>query len=1013
MAQRSPSTYQWQPALLLRASTAPQPIPVPDLDPYTDDIAVRGREWLAGVWHGPLPAAVAVASPVLCQSVTAILDGSVADERRIRRAVRSVAAYLMRWNHRPTPFGVFAGIAPARPAQDPGVDWGTGFHTQLRPDADWLADVIVRLEADPTLLTRLKVTVNNTGIRRGDRHVVAGKPTTGRDGGYAPVEVSVRRTRPVAAVLELARTPVGYGALLAMLTARFPTARTSRLDQFLADLVTRHVLITSLWPPMNEADPLSHLCAQLDQADVHSLPGLAPVAARLTEIRGMLETPAAESWAADSRLVRAMHSVSRSAPGPVLVDAALDCSVQVPEPLLAEAARAADLMTQLSPHPQGYPHWRDYHQRFLDRYGTGMPVPVLELTADSGLGYPAGYLGADRDRAPYQWTRRDETILRLLQETALAGRTELVLTPADVTELTAGHTAPVHTAPRAEIAVEVHAPTLDAVRHGDYRLLVTGAPRPASSMLGRFARLLPKDAQTALGASYTATSPDTVPAQLSFSPRRRRNENVARVPQLLHHSIPVAEHTTASPGAIALEDLAVIADRDRFHLVRASTGQYIEPRVPHALEASVHTPPLARFLAEITTAHTAVYKSFSFGAASPLPFLPRVRYRRTILRPARWLLSADDLPSRSAPMTDWDKALDQHRDRLRLPDRFALVENDQQLPIDVSRHLDRALLRSCLNRVRLVELREAPTAQDRAWIGRPHELLVPLAHRQADTLRSARTPVALTMPRPARDAVLQARLHAHPARFSQILTTHLPNLIGQFPGSPRWWFHRHRDPHHAGTGQYLVLSLEISDPDGYGQAAAAVRAWATDLDRQHLARGLDLVPVHPHTGLYGHGAALDAAHAVFAADSAAALAQIRAASEDSSTAQVLAGTSMLDLAAGLIGCRTEAADWLASALPRDTGPLDHALSRRAIALTAPTALDGLPAESMIATAWQARGAALAAYRQYLAAGPDRSAVLQSLLDLHQVRALAADPEQQRVATRLARSCALHVRGRRS
>ncbi|CAL9412743.1 lantibiotic dehydratase [Streptomyces sp. enrichment culture] len=240
MVQRPSSTYQWQPALLLRASTAPQPIPVPDLDPYAHDIAARGHEWLAGVWNGPLPAAVAVASPVLCRSVAAILDRSVCDERRIRRAVRSVGAYLMRWNHRPTPFGVFAGIAPALPAQAPHVEWGIGYRTRMRPDADWLADVITRLEADPTLLSRLTVVVNNTGHRRGNRHVVAGKPATGRDGGYAPVEVSVRCTRPVAAALEAARSPVGYDQLLAALAARFPAARAAQLHQLLGTTLTAY-----------------------------------------------------------------------------------------------------------------------------------------------------------------------------------------------------------------------------------------------------------------------------------------------------------------------------------------------------------------------------------------------------------------------------------------------------------------------------------------------------------------------------------------------------------------------------------------------------------------------------------------------------------------------------------------------------------------------------------------------------------------------------------------------------
>ncbi|MCP9213114.1 lantibiotic dehydratase [Streptomyces cucumeris] len=1012
MAHGLPSNYQWQPAILLRASTAPQPIPVPDLDPYADDIATQGCRWLTRVWCGPLPAAVAVASPVLCQRVTAILDGTLTDGRRIRRAVRSVGAYLLRWNHRPTPFGVFAGVTPARPAQEPHIAWGRGYRTRLRPDAEWLADAITQLEADPALLARLTVVANNTGHPRGDRHVVTGKPATGRTGGYAPVEVSIRRTRPVAAALDAARTPVGYSDLLAALAVLFPAARAGQLEGLVADLVARHVLITSLWPPMNDADALSHLCSQLDQADAANLSGVATLAAQLTEICGLINAPGtAAPWAADSRLVQAMHAVSDCAPTPVLVDAALDCTARIPEAVLTEAAEAAHVMARLSPYPDGYPQWRDYHQRFLDRYGPGTAVPVLDLTADSGLGYPAGYLGSERSRAPYQWTRRDETILRLLQEASLADHTELVLTRAHIADLTADRSDPVRTAPRAEIAVEIHAPTLDAVRRGDYRLLVTGAPRPGSSMLGRFAHLLLPDEQAALSASYTMVSPGAIPAQLSFSPRRRRNENVARVPQLLPHTIPLAEHPTPGPGAISLDDLAVTADADRFYLVRRSTGQHVEPRVPHALEASVHTPPLARFLAEITTARTAAYKSFAFGAATSLPYLPRVRYKRTILRPARWLLSADELPARSAPITEWNKALDRWRQRLHVPDRFALVENDQQLPIDLARRLDRALLRSCLDRLRLVELRETPTLQDRAWIGRPHELLIPLAHTEAATPTPTRTPAMLTVPHsPERSAVLHARLHAHPLRFNQILTAHLPDLIARFPRPPRWWFHRYRDTHRPDTGQHLALYLHLADPDDYGQAAAHAHDWAADLTRHHLASGLELSSYQPHTGHYGHGSTLDAAHAVFAADSAAAVAQIRTSADDSPTAQALTAASMVDIAARFTGSWKQAAEGLTRTLLREPGPLDRTLTRRAITLTDPATLAALPAGDDIAAAWRTRAATLTAYRQHLAHGQDTDAVLRSLLHQHQIRAVPADPDQQRITGRLARSCALRHHG---
>ncbi|MET7489347.1 lantibiotic dehydratase [Streptomyces sp. NPDC005538] len=1015
MAHGSPITYQWQPGMLLRASTASCQIPVPDLD-LSDgcDTPARGRQWLAEVWRNPVPDALSAASPVLCQRVAEILNGTVTDARRIRRAVRSVAAYLLRWNHRPTPFGVFAGVAPAHSAQAADVRWGDGYRTMLRPDADWLTDVITRLESSTDLLARLTVVANNTGRSRGNRHVVEGMPADAHTPGYAPIELSVRLTRPVAAVLEAASTPIPYDLLVHRLADRFPSARPEQLTGLIADLLSKHILISSLWPPMTSIDTLGHVCDELEKADAANIPDLAALISQLTAIQGVLNHPDTTApWSPGGQLAQSMQRVSATGRVPLLVDAALDCTPHIPEALLNEAAEAASVMHQLSPHPYGYPQWRDYHQRFLDRYGTESVVPVLDLVADSGLGLPAGFLGSERARPPYQVTDRDEKILRLLQEAMLDGKHELVLTRAIIAALTAGHAEPLLPLPRAEIAVEIHAPSLTAVQSGGYRLLVTGAPRPGSSMLGRFAHLLASSEQTTLTDSYATAAPGVIAAQLSFTPRRRRNENITRTQQVLPHLIPLGQHQEAGPGVIPLDDLAVTADDRRFYLLRQSTGQHVEPRVTHALEASVHTPPLARFLAEITTARSAAYRQFTFGVAATLPYLPRVRYKRTILAPARWLLAAEELPGRSAPMADWETALDRWRERLHVPARLALVEDGQQLPLDLDQHIHRALLRAGADRNRIVELRESTTPQDWAWIGRPHQLLIPLANSTPTEPPRLPDATAAAPETPGRSTVLYARLFAHPQRYDEILTGHLPALLDQVATMPLWWFRRHRDTPRPESDQHLDLYLRLPESAAFGPAAQLVTDWASALNSQHLASRLELATYPPHTGQYGNGPALDAAHLVFTADSAAGVAQIRAAADDSATGQALTAASMFDLTVQFTGDADQASDWLTRALPQERGPISRDRIALAQALADPehAALQALPGGPEVAAAWRQRATALTNYRQQLTTGHNFNSVLRSLLHEHCVRALPVDADHERVTGRLARACALRHRER--
>jgi hypothetical protein len=57
----------------------------------------------------------------------------------------------------------------------------------------------------------------------------------------------------------------------------------------------------------------------------------------------------------------------------------------------------------------------EYQARFKQRYGPGALVPVRELVADSGLGYPDGYLGAPPPPAWRTLTERDAALLALIQ----------------------------------------------------------------------------------------------------------------------------------------------------------------------------------------------------------------------------------------------------------------------------------------------------------------------------------------------------------------------------------------------------------------------------------------------------------------------------------------------------------------------------------------------------------------------------------------------------------------------
>ncbi|MQS36157.1 lantibiotic dehydratase [Streptomyces katsurahamanus] len=1013
MTTRQSVSYRWQNSALLRVTTDPGGLDLPrDLDLSGADAAARGREWLTAVWQREeIRVAVSAASPALGERIGEMVSGQRCDTRRVRRAALSLASYLLRWQGRPTPFGLFAGVAPVRIGGVPQVLWGGKHSMVVRADSAWLAGIIARLHRCPQLLERLYVVAANTGQVRGSRWVAPGLPTDDHAQFLAPIEVSVRHTGPVAAALACAASPIRYGELGALLGERFPAAPRGRIDAMLSGLISEDILITNLRAPMTELDTLGHLCTELESLDARSIPAIEDVVSELFAVRAEI----AGSNAGGAASAKRMRALSNTALVPLTVDTAVDCEVQIPESVVRDAQEAVGVLCRLSPYPFGYPAWRDYHGRFRARYGTGAVVPVLDLVADSGLGFPAGYLSSPYKSPGRQLAERDEKLLRLVQQATLDGSGEIVLTEPVIADL-AADAADMVPVPRIEVAVEIRAATPAALARGSYQLAVTGTPRPGSSMAGRFAHLLPSQDQARLAAAYRAASPDALATQLSFVPRRRRNENIARAMQLLPHVISLSEHQPRDEAVIEPADLAVMADAQGFHLVQLSTGRPVEPRVLHALEAGVHTPPLARFLAEINNARSAVYKSFDFGAAAHLPYLPRVRYRRTLLAPARWLLTAQELPGRASSSDAWETTFAEWRARLRVPEHITMVEHDQRLPLDLTHPVHLLLLRTRLNRSRRMELREAPGPQDFGWLGRAHEFLLSLALPEP-ARREIPNPIRTVDPGtdhlPGHSTVLHARIQAHPDRFDEILTEHLPALISSFETHPQWWFSRHRATPRPDSDQQLALCLSLPDPGAYGSTAERVHHWSQRLRRRRLLAQLTLAGYHPPTGRYGDSVAMEAAHAVFAADSAAAVAQIHAALSGMD-GHALAVASLVDLATRFAPTVEGGLHWLSQELPQEKGPLDRTLRDRALSLADPydDAFSSSPGAAAVAAAWQQRAIVLSAYREELSAQRDPLTALGSLLHLHHVRALGIDADRERVTGRLARACALRHIARR-
>jgi thiopeptide-type bacteriocin biosynthesis protein len=446
--------------------------------------------------------------------------------------------------------------------------------------------------------------------------------------------------------------------------------------------------------------------------------------------------------------------------------------------------------------------------------------------------------------------------------------------------------------------------------------------------------------------------------------------------------------------------------------VSLSEQQLIEPTVLNSVEFRHFSHPLARFLCEISRARAAVYMPFSWGAASSLPFLPRVRYGRAVLIPARWNLSASDLPPKSAPWSQWREGMVAWRWQFRLPGAVYLVEADNLLRLNLDQDMHVVLLRSHLDRHGHARLDEAPDLDAYGWLdGRAHEVVVPLTSTIPGPTPppSPRTARIRAIGRdhghlPGTSAWLYAKLYSPPDRHADLLA-HVPDLFSGWDSPPEWWYIPYRDPE-----PHLRLRLHLPSADAYGPASHRLGAWAADLRNIGLLGRMQLDTYYPETGRYGFDEAMAAAEAAFAADSAVALAQKRMAVQAALPLDAITVAGLVDLTVSFAGTPTRGMRWLIDQLPRESAQVERALHDTTTRLADPrddwavlrAALGG---ESVLQV-WHGRSRALTGYRERLATQRDPLSVLPSLLHMHHIRMLGIDPERERIGRRLARAAAL-------
>ncbi len=843
------------------------------------------------------------------------------DSRRGQRVQRALTRYLARMAGRPTPFGVCAGVSTGTVGRQTRLCIsGSGAyrrHTCL--DAETVAaldDAFRQLASGDGSGDSEPRYVANSSIYRvaGRVRYVEGCSDWPR---CSHMLVSVEETGALAMTLECARDGATAAALAAELADAGIPPDAAR--KYISTLVDNQILVPVTGPAVTGPDPLEQL---LNDRALETASQSEPRA--IYEVRAALELLNAPgpgpSPAQYHRIAQAVAGLRGGDPaavgfGAILVKPAPGATLG--EKVCQELLHGVEILRRMTPHP-GPDELDRFRARFTARYGTG-EVPLQEALDDAvGVGFrrpPAeGTTGTPLlcglpfpppPADPEVWGVRERLLLRRLCLALEEGETEVVLREADWDSIARCAGTRPHGGPPLPdafaVAATVAARSEAALRRGDFRVLLRGTAGPSGvSLLGRFCHADPAlrhEVETHL-REEEALQPEAVFAEVVHAPAGRAAEIVSR-PLLRQHEIPYLGRSGApAERQVHVRELLVSVQGPRIVLRSPRLGREVIQRLTCAHDFSGPGLPLYRFLGALQQQHVSARLSWNWGPLRGLPFLPRVVSGRAVLSLARWRVPEEELQALGRhDGAALFQAAREWRARRGLPRLAALVEGDQQLPIDLENPLSLESFVHLVRRRPYADLVEffPPPGELRARGpegGFVHEVIVPFVRDVGSVSRGGRSqprsilrsePQALESrcnfgaPRqeihrrfPPGSEWLDARLYSAPVTADQVLREVVGPVVrdaGQSGAVESWFFVRYGEP-----DWHLRVRFHGNPARLRAEVMATLHAAATPLLDTGLLWRLQLDTYEREVERYGGAAGILQAERMFHADSEAVLA---------------------------------------------------------------------------------------------------------------------------------------------
>lgn len=569
------------------------------------------------------------------------------------KIINSFLKYYIRMTTRTTPFGLFSGVTMGSFDEETEVKLFKDEQAikRARPDAEWIFNLVGKLEKDIEVLVNLEVITSTALFEKGKRIenkllTRGGNGEEEEDRNY--LNMTINYTNLVKAVLYYARDGIKFGELLNYLVENIANIPKKKLQTFLIELIDKEYLITSLRPKITEENLLERIVDKLS-----SFEELVYWNNTLNNIQKLFDLYNSKSVGDGEEIFLILISEMKevcSSKNFVQIDLKInDEKYMLNTNFKKEIEEFIDALQEIAAIKNLNPNLEIYRMDFMEKYSEGQEVPLLELIDEArGLGYPAGYTNPKNNKREMAKELNEEgtKIYELMRRKLTSYKGQI----NDVVQITTNEIKGLNInkirVNDMPASFEINFLISENEEGGHLILGPNWGSLKAGKMFGRFIYLFDdnqKDkVKRIIDKSNDILSKSFIQANITSMLPSARSLNVTNSPNFLEYELPIGVTSSVDKEkTIYLNDLVIGNSIDGLYIKSKRLNKKVKFNAYNMLNHQ-WTYNITRFLLEISNDKQGLELLVPLAEMREnLLYTPRIMLNNIVLFPKKWAVNFD------------------------------------------------------------------------------------------------------------------------------------------------------------------------------------------------------------------------------------------------------------------------------------------------------------------------------------------------------------------------------------